>query len=75
MIRFKEEPKVRGGQRLRAQLRLRLALLHAAVLLFMSFIAAANSNPEWGTIRRKATLAASGFLLRSIHRLSFIGEV
>jgi hypothetical protein len=37
--------------------------------------AAANFDPEWGTIRGKVTLAATGLPVHQVHRLLFIGEV
>jgi iron complex outermembrane receptor protein len=66
MTHFKEKPKVYGGPRLRAQLSRRLGLLCTAVLLFTPLVAAANFDPEWGTIRGKVTLGAIGLPLRQV---------
>ena len=66
MTRFKENVKVHGRTRLRAQLSARLGLLCTGVLLFTQLFAATNFDSEWGTIRGTVTLAATGLPLHQV---------
>jgi len=69
MTCVKEKPKVHGGKRLRAQISPRSGLPCTAVLPFTPLVAAANFDPELGTIRGKVTLVATGLPLHQVHRL------